>query len=107
MQKLKGRLLYTGWFNLPWKLVTDDGEIDIWPIIDKFLTSLNGKRANHQEARDGYTLSADEASEFQFKYIPGEYALLEKPEGFGMSNVHVYLDTALGWLSGRLVEIEI
>ena len=107
MQKLKGVLLYTGWSNLPWKLVTDDGEIDLWPIIDKFLMSLNGKCANHQEACDGYTLSADEASEFQFKYIPGEYVLLEKPEGFGMSNVHVYLDTALGWLSGRLVEIEI
>ncbi len=107
MQKLKGRLLYTGWFNLPWKLATDDGEIDIWPIIDKFLASLNGKRANHQEARDGYTLFADEASEFQFKYIPGEYVLLEKPDDFGMSNVHARLDTALGWLSGRLVEIEI
>lgn len=107
MQKFKGRLLYMGWFNLPWKLVMDEGEIDLWPIMDKFLTSLNGKRGNHEQARDGYTLSADESSEFQFKYVPGEYVLLEKPEGFEMFNVHAYLDTALGWLSGRLVEIEI
>lgn len=107
MQKLKGRLLYMGWFNLPWKLMTDDGEIDLWPVIDKFLTSLNGKRADHKEERDGYALAADESSEFQFKYVPGEYVLLEKPEGFGMSNVHAYLDTSLGWLSGRMVEIEI
>ena len=95
MQKLKGRLLYMGWFNLPWKLVTDKGEIDLWPIIDKFLTSLNGKRANHEQTRDRYALSADESSEFVFKYVPG------------MSNVYAYLDTALGWLSGRLVEIKI
>lgn len=107
MQKIKGRLLYMGWSNLPWKLVTDDSEIDLWPIIDKFLTSLNGKRANHEEARDGYTLFADDASKFQFKYIPGKYVLLEKLEGFGMSNVYSYLNTALGWLSGQLVEIEI
>ena len=107
MQKLKGRLLYVGWFNLPWKLVMDDGEIDLWPVIDKFLTSLNGKRADHKQERDGYMLATDTASEFAFKYIPGEYVLLEKPEGFGMSNVHAYLDKALGWLSGRMVEIEI
>src|SRR3989344_4469349 len=107
MQRLKGRLLYRGWFNLPWKLVTADGEIDLWPIIDKFLTSLHGKRANHEQARDGYALSADKSSEFEFKYTPGKYVILEKPEGFGMSNVHAYLDTALQWLSGRLVEIEV
>ena len=107
MQKLKGRLLYMGWFNLPWKLVTDEGEIDLWPIIDRFLASLNGKRADHEQTRDGYTLSANESSKFQFKYVPGKYVLLEKSEGIGMSNVHAYFDTALGWLSGRLVKIEI
>jgi hypothetical protein len=107
MQKLEGRLQYMGWFNLPWKLVTDHGEIDLWPIIDKFFISLNGKRAKHDLERDGYTLAADESSEFQFKYVPGEYVLLEKPKGFGISNVHAYLDGALVWLSGRMVEIKI
>lgn len=107
MQKFKGRLLYMGWFSLPWKLVTDNGEIDLWPVIDKFLASLNGKRANHDREYDGYTLAADESSESQFKYVPGEYVLLEKSEGFGMSNVHAYLDNALVWLSGQMVEIEI
>lgn len=107
MQKIKGRLLYMGWFNLPWKLVMGDGEIDLWSVIDKFFISLNGKRADHKRERDGYTLAADESSEFQFKYVPGEYVLLEKSEGFGMSNVHAYLDIVLSWLSGRMVEIEI
>lgn len=107
MQKLNGRLLYMGWFNLPWKLVTDEGEIDLWPVIEKFLTSLNGKRANHNNERDGYALFVDEASEFKFKYIPWEYVLLEKPEGFWGSNVYIYLNTVLGWLSGRMVKIEI
>ncbi len=107
LQKLKGRLLYMGWFHLPWKLVTENGEIDLWPVIDKFLTSLNGKRADHRQERDGYTLSAEESSKFAFKYVPGQYVLLEKPEGFGMSNVHAYLADALVSLSGRMVEIEI
>jgi hypothetical protein len=107
MKRFKGRLLYMGWFNVPWKLMMESGEIDLWPVIDKFFVSLNGKRANHDQARDGYTLSVDENSELQFNYIPGEYVLLEKPEGFGMSNVHAYLDNALIWLSGRMVEIEI
>src|SRR3989344_9612346 len=106
MQKLKGRLLYMGWFT-PWKLVADNGEVDLWPLVDEFLTSLNGKRASHEQARDGYALSADEASEFKFTYVPGEYALLEKRDDFGMSNVHAYLDESLIGLSGRLVEIEI
>lgn len=107
MQKLKGRLMFMGWFNLPWKLVTDKGEIDLWPVIDKFLTSLNGKRADHTHRLDGYTLAADESSEFLFTYIPGRCVLLEKLEGTGMSNVHAYLEEILGWLSGRMVEIEI
>ena len=106
-QKFKGRWLYMGWSNPPWRLVVDNGEIDLWPIIDKFLTSLNGKRADHKQERDGYTLAADKSSEFQFKYVPGEYILLEKPENIGVSNVHAYLDNALVWLSGRMVEIEI
>ena len=107
MQKLKGRLLYMGWLNLPWKLVTGDSEIDLWPIIDKFLASLNGKRANHEVALDGYTLSADDSSEFQFEYVPGERVVLKKIEGFGFSSVQALLGEALGLLTGRLVEIEI
>ena len=107
MQKIKGRLLYMGWFNLQWKLVTDKGEIDLWSIVNEFLTSFNGKRADHKQERDSYTLAADGSSEFQFKYIPGKCIILEKLEGFGVSNVHTYLAEALGWLSGRMVEIEI
>src|SRR3989338_61876 len=107
MEKLKGRLLYMWWFNLPWKLVTADGEIDLWPIINKFFTSLNGKRANHEQALDSYTLSAYESSELQLNYVKGKVGFLEKPEGFGISNVQAYLDKTLCWLSGRLVEIEI
>ena len=107
MHKIRGRLQYVGWFNRPWKVLTDNGEIDLWPIIDKFLTSLNGKNAEHEQKREGYILKTDKKSEFQFKYVPGEYVTLEKTTGFGMSNVHAYLDNALVWLSGRLIEIKI
>ena len=107
MKKYKGKLLYLGWFNRPWKLITEDGEIDLWPIVDKFFVSLNGKRTKHNQTLDSYTLSASENSEFQFEYIPGELVLLKKLEDFGMLNIHAYLDSALCWLSGRIVEIEI
>jgi hypothetical protein len=106
MQTIKGRLLYMGWFNLPWKLVTDSGEIDLWPIIEGFFVSFNGKTANHERRRDSYTLSSDEGSKFKFEYVPDEHVWLEEPAG-GLSNVHAYLDESLVWLSGRMVEIEI
>ncbi len=105
--KLKGRLLYMGWFNLPWKLVTNESDIDLWPIISEFLISLDGQHANHEQKIDSYTLSADKSSEFQLKYVPGESLLLEKPDSFGISNIYVHLDTTLSWLSGRLIEIEV
>ena len=107
MKKLKGRLQYMGWSNQPWNLMTEDGEINLWLIVEEFLVSINGKRANQDQKRDGYILRADEKSAFQFNYVSGECVLLKKPEGFGMSNVHHYLDTALIWLSGRMVEIEV
>lgn len=107
MQKFKGRLLYMGWFNLPWKLVTDNGDIDIWPIVEKFFISISGKLADHKRERESYTLSTSESSEFRFNYIPGKEVLLEKIKGFGFSNVFAYIDDSLIWLSGRLVEIEV
>jgi len=107
MKKLKGRLLYMGWFNMPWKLVTNTGQIDLWPIIGKFLASINGKRAGQNQTHDSYTLSIDKSSKYKFKYVPNEFVILEKNKGLGFSNVYAYLDTTLCWLSGRLVEIEI
>lgn len=106
MQKLKGRLLYMGWWNFPWKLVTNNGEVDLWPVVEKFINSLNGKHASHERTLDGYTLAVDETSKFHLKYIPGKLVTLEH-EDFGFSNVHAYLDDTLTWLSGRLVEIEV
>lgn len=107
MQKIRGRLHYLGWFNLPWKVLTSKGEIDLWPLVDKFLVSLNSKNAEHEIKHDGYVLKKDRKSVFQFKYVPGESVILEKIAGFGMSNVHAHFDNALVWLSGRLVEIKI
>ncbi len=105
MEKLKGRLLYVGWFNRPWTLVMEDKEIDLWPVVDKFFTMLNGKRAKHEWESDGYSLMEDKKSHLRFKYVPNEYVLLEEPRSF--ANVHAYLDKSLVWLSGRMVEIEI
>lgn len=107
MQKLKGRLLYMGWHNLPWRLETSEGNRDLWPLVEAFLSSINGKRAEQNQESESYELFATDASVFQFSYVPGRRVLLEKTKGFGFSNVYACLDEALVWLSGRLVEVEI
>ena len=107
MRTLKGRLMYKGWFNLPWTLTAETGEADLRPEVERFFLSLNGKKADQKQERNGYTLAVDDASEYTFEYVPGNHVWLEKKDGFGISNVHAYVDEALVWLSGRLVEIEI
>ena len=105
--KLKGRLMYMGWMNRPWTLNTDDGEIDLWPIVKEFFVSFNGKRANHKQNRDRYTLFADENSDMKFAHISDSYNLLSELNAHSKSNVSAYLDETLIWLDGRMVEIEI
>ena len=89
--------------------MTDFNEIDIWPLVNVFFSSLNGMRAEHKQERDSYTLTENKSSEFKFDYFSGRHAILEidKPGGVGMSNVYAYLDMTLTWLSGRMVEIEV
>ncbi|MDD5625742.1 MAG: hypothetical protein PHG83_01080 [Patescibacteria group bacterium] len=94
-------MLYMGWKNFPWKLVTDNGEVDLWPVVDEFLASLNNKRAKYE----GSSIVADESSKYKFKYAPCEYVVLA--EDSGILNVRACLDNDLIWLSGRKVEIEI
>ena len=107
MERFKGKLLFMGWFNLPWTLMTDNGKIDLWPIVEQFFISINSNRAEHSQTLDCYILFVDENSEFHFKYIPRKSVVLQKPKGIGMSNIHAYLENNLIWLSGRKIEIDI
>lgn len=104
---LKGRLWYLWWSNKPWKLITDEGEIDLWPHIEQVFLSLSGKRTSHKRERESYALFLDQDSSGRLKYEPGELLILEAIEGFGFSNIYAYLDDALICLDGRMVEIEI
>lgn len=104
--KLEGRLMYMGWTKLPWTLETNDGEIDLWPVIEEFFVSINGKKAEHKRTKDSYVLFADENSEMEFTYISGQYVLLKSVDGIGMSNVNAHLNESLIWLSGRLIKVE-
>ena len=107
MERFKGKLLFMGWFNLPWTLLTDNGKIDLWPIVEQFFISINGKRAEHSQTLDCYFLFTDKNSELQFQYSPDKYIVLEKLEGIGMSNIHAYLEKNLIWLSGRKIKVNI
>ena len=80
MQKLNGRLHYLGWFHRPWQFITNEGEVDLWPIVESFFFSLAGERARHNRD-EGYTLFADPESEDRFTYEPDKLVLLEKVDG--------------------------
>lgn len=106
VQKLRGKLFYFGWFNHPWRLVAEEGEIDVWPAVDAFFSRIAGKRASHYEHQEGYGILTDQNSEYIFHYTPDGLVLLEKEKGIGGSNVHAYLDNTFLRLNGRTVEIE-
>ena len=107
MQEIKGRLLYLGWNNTPWRVITDNGEIDLQPIVAEFFISINKERAWHKNEKGGYVLKTDKKSRHQFLYAPDRYILLENTKEFGGSNVWYYLDATLIRLTGRLVHIKI
>ncbi|MFC1686411.1 hypothetical protein ACFLZS_00540 [Patescibacteria group bacterium] len=94
------------------KIVTGEGkEIDLCPIIEDFLSSIDGKKTSHEEGKDYYALRVDPDSEFTYyhdsdkenKRIKG----LNKTSGTGWSNVNAYLENAMTWIDGRLVNFEI
>ncbi|MFC1651702.1 hypothetical protein ACFL24_00905 [Patescibacteria group bacterium] len=94
------------------KLITEEGEeIDLYPIIDKFLSSIDGKNASHEEGKASYTLCVDSDSEFIYHYDsdPDNEKLrgLQKTSGIGWSNVDAHLDMIMIWINGRLINIKI
>ncbi|MFA4890586.1 MAG: hypothetical protein WC587_03100 [Candidatus Paceibacterota bacterium] len=107
MKKLKGRLWYLWWGNKPWKLMTDGGETDLWPLMENIFISLSGKRVSHKRELESYILFLDPDSGSQLEYEPNKSLVLKAIEGFGWTNISAYLDEVLIWLDGRMVEIEI
>jgi len=111
MQELRGRLLYFGWRNRPWRLVADDGEIDLFPTITSFFSSLNGKRVSYKKfpRLDGCVLKEDEDSELRFECVPSKNAFSGETGLVSLFNVpgFPYLDSILIYLSGRLVRVRV
>ena len=103
----QGRLLFTGWLNRPWRLVQNDGEIDLFPLLEDVLLAVAGHPAQHEHTRDSYLFEADQSSDFDLLYEADTNPILMKRDDFGMSNVGAYLGSALGWLNGRKVLVKI
>lgn len=104
--KTKGRLLYLNW-DSPWILFTEDERIDLRPTVEKFLASINMKRASQRDTRNVYELYVDGKSEFEFRYVKGEYAYLVEVTDFDGFNVQAHLKYILRFLSGRVINVEI
>ena len=108
MGEMRGRLRYCGWDNTPWDLTTDEGQIiDLQPLIIAAIARLHGEPAKHESGADFYLIGPDPESDFDLKCAPDGRIWLDKRGEFGFSNVIAYLDTALVWLSGRLVIVTI
>lgn len=75
--------------------------------MERIFLSLSGKRVSHKRELESYTLLLDPNSDSQLKYEPDKLLVLEATEGFGWSNIYAYLNDALIWLDGRMVDIEI
>jgi len=102
--------MFLGWQNKPWKLVTDQGDVDLWPFIEQFFIGLNGKLARRESRLDGCTIALDETSEYRFSYKSGPITrgpILDHQKNSGFINVYAYFENDLVWLSGRVVEIEV
>lgn len=104
MRRLTGKLFFMGWDNHPWRLFTDEGDVDLWPVVEQFFLSLHMATVSHYREREGYTLKRDEASPYIFNY-PMLWASV--PDKFEAFNVQAYLEEILVWLSGRMVVVEI
>jgi hypothetical protein len=94
MREIKGRLLYTAWSDIPWRLAAGHVDVFLSPAINRFLASLNGKRISQRRWLGGYVLAADETGP-RFEHVN------ESP------SVRANIMDVIIWLSGRLVKLEI
>lgn len=110
MKKLKGRLFFTTWAVLSWKLVTNDGEIDLYPIVNHLLESLNLCRVERPEQMvDSFELLVNKDSKFTLRYTPMKVLCLEYLSEDTALDVQISAEMRimLSRLSGRLVDLEI
>jgi hypothetical protein len=108
MNKLSWVLGFSGsWLHRPWALTQLNGsKIDLFPFIHKTLLKMDGKSAKYQQDSKSCSLMLDDSTDVVVDYKADGVVWLKKMEGFGMSNIVVYLSEALTWLSGRRVEVD-
>ena len=108
MKTLKGKLTFISFWD-PITIQTEDGEIDLREIYFQVFNNLNGKKASMNGKMNDIKVFADDTSEYLLKYEnKGESILmvLEKSDGFGMSNLGAYVPDILQRLNGMKVIVE-
>lgn len=106
--KATGKLHYLGWFERPWKLITETATVDLWLDFEEVFKKLNRKEVLMERKKESFLLKADSNSTQILNYVPNEHVIIEEKKGFaeGGANVFAYLDQALIWLDGRSVIME-
>lgn len=82
------------------------GDVDIRERLWELFSNLNKLPAQMNQTRDSIHIGLDENSDFHIRYEndkDGILILLEKTQGFGMSNIGAYLPDTLQSLNGRVV----
>ena len=98
-----GTLLFTGWPHKPWRLSRPNGSmVDLFPPIHEKLLGFAGKRVSHDREKDNYSVRLDPSSDFELFYEEGTNPVIAAENG-SFSNLGVYLESSLMWLTGRQV----
>ena len=112
---IEGTLRFVGMWDNPIILETEEGDVDIAPIIYKFFEKNNRKPARDINTRNYFSVKLMENVGYVIDYIrelkDGKLDqfvfLLKKPFGFGMTNIQLYLESVLTSLSGRHTVLEL
>ncbi len=111
--QINGRLVYMGPGRSCILKVHGKSELDLWPMIKKFIVSLNGKGINYHQTHDEFVLSMSKTSCFILKCITKSNTVLTmkrfKNRQFITCDDSIVesLNHVLCFLSGRLVKINI
>jgi hypothetical protein len=111
MKTLKGKLEFISFWH-PIKLETKNGEIDLRDEYFQVFKNLNGKPAKMKGKMNSLTVLGDKKSEYLLKFEKNDTKdtisiLLEKRNGFGMSNLGSYVPNMLQRLNGMQVILKI
>lgn len=101
---MKGKLKFISFFH-----PIEVGGKDVRAQLFSFLETSNGKKMKMDYTKDDFCLKENTEAEFHLEYkndSDGILMILQKTDGFGMSNLGAYIPDHFQRLNGRKISIE-